>query len=250
MTGDAAGDNLTITEAGGLFRHNRFPGDPGFNSDSDFDTTVAGDQTIPSTSGIINIAAGDGNDSIVLGDGINLRGAIDGGAGIDTIDYAASTTAIARQPRARHHRVERDARRRPGESADHARRHGHRDGHQLQHRHPHVRHHRDRVRPAAGRRHRLPYSPGAGRRQRADHRRLHRRGPAASRRDRLHVHRDGPDAAERERGGLPGRRHLREHPHGGVPGRRHSRPALFSAATSTWRPARRPARPASPSSRT
>ena len=93
MIGDAAGDSLVITEMGGLFRHNR-AGDPGFNSDSDFDTAVAGDQTIPSASGTINIAAGDGNDSIVLGDGINLRGAIDGGGGVDTIDYAASTTAI------------------------------------------------------------------------------------------------------------------------------------------------------------
>ena len=81
-------------ETGGLFRHNRTAGDPGFNSDFDFDTAVAGDQTIASATGIINIAAGDGNDSIVLGDGINLRGAIDGGGGIDTIDYAASTTAI------------------------------------------------------------------------------------------------------------------------------------------------------------
>ena len=65
-----------------------------------------------------------------------------------------------REPRARHHRVERDAWRRPGESADHARRHGHRDGHQLQHHHPHVRHRRDRVGSAAGRRDRLSHSPG------------------------------------------------------------------------------------------
>ena len=93
MIGDTAGDTLTITEAGGLFRHNR-AGDPGFNSDSDFDSTVVGNQTISSSTGIINIAAGGGNDSIVLADGINLRGAIDGGDGIDTIDYAASTTAI------------------------------------------------------------------------------------------------------------------------------------------------------------
>ena len=96
MTGDATGDNLLIAEAGGLFGHNRFAaGDPGFNSAFDFDTTVAGDQTISATTGVININAGDGNDSIVLSDGIDLRGAIDGGDGIDdTIDYAAFTTAI------------------------------------------------------------------------------------------------------------------------------------------------------------
>src|SRR5687768_9924934 len=82
MIGDAAGDSLSITQSGGLFSHNR-AGDPGFNSGFDFDTTVAGDQTIASGSGIINIAAGDGNDSIVLADGINLRGAIDGGGGVD-----------------------------------------------------------------------------------------------------------------------------------------------------------------------
>jgi hypothetical protein len=95
MTGDAAGDVLTITQSGGLFSHNRFTaGDPLFNSQFDFDTAVGGDQTISSTTGIININAGDGADSIALGDGIDLRGAIDGGPGIDTIDYAASTTAI------------------------------------------------------------------------------------------------------------------------------------------------------------
>ena len=96
MVGDATGDNLEITEAGGLFSHNRFTaGDPGFDSQYDFDTTVAGDQTIASATGVINITAGDGNDSIVLANGIDLRGAIDGGDGFDdTIDYAASATAI------------------------------------------------------------------------------------------------------------------------------------------------------------
>ena len=48
-----------------------------------------------STTGVININAGDGNDTIALGDGINVRGAIDGGPGTDTIDYSASTTAVA-----------------------------------------------------------------------------------------------------------------------------------------------------------
>jgi hypothetical protein len=93
MTGDAASDTLTITQAGGLFQHNR-AGDPGFNSAFDFNTAVAGDQTVSATTGVININAGDGNDIIALGDGINIRGAIDGGPGIDTIDYSASTTAI------------------------------------------------------------------------------------------------------------------------------------------------------------
>jgi hypothetical protein len=96
MTGDAAGDTLTITQTGGLFRHNRHTaGDPGFNSDFDFDIALAGDQTVSSASGIIIVAAGDGDDSIVLGDGVNLRGAVDGGPGTDTLDYASYTTAVS-----------------------------------------------------------------------------------------------------------------------------------------------------------
>jgi hypothetical protein len=95
MTGDGAGDTLTITQQGGLFRHNRFTaGDSGFFSDFDFNTALAGDQTVSSATGIISINAGSGDDSIALGDGIDLRGAIDGGAGTDTIDYSAYTTAI------------------------------------------------------------------------------------------------------------------------------------------------------------
>jgi hypothetical protein len=95
MTGDAAGDTLAITATGGLLRHNRFTaGDPGFTSDFDFDSTVAGEQTLASTSGIVNIDAGDGNDVITLGDGINLRGTVNGGVGTDRLDYAAYTTAV------------------------------------------------------------------------------------------------------------------------------------------------------------
>ncbi len=94
MTGDSTGETLSITQSGGFFRHNR-AGDPGFNSEFDFDTALAGDQTLSSTTGIININAGDGDDTIVIGDAIDLRGAIDGGIGNDTIDYAASTAAIS-----------------------------------------------------------------------------------------------------------------------------------------------------------
>jgi hypothetical protein len=97
MTGDGASDTLSITHEGGLFRHNRFTaGDPLFSSDFDFNTAVAGDQVVVSDSGIININAGGGNDSIALGNGVDLRGAIDGGPGTaDLIDYSAYTTGIA-----------------------------------------------------------------------------------------------------------------------------------------------------------
>jgi hypothetical protein len=95
MTGDAANDAFTIFQEAGLFRHLRFSlgGDPGFNSDFDFDTTVPGDQTISAATGIVNINAGDGNDLIVIRD-VDLRGTIDGGPGNDTISYAFNTTPV------------------------------------------------------------------------------------------------------------------------------------------------------------
>src|SRR5688500_14998451 len=92
MTGDSSGDTLTITASGGLFQHNR-AADPGFNSAFDFDTTVAGDQTVADT-GTIDINAGGGNDTIAIGNGIDLKGIVDGGAGTDTLSYAAYTTPI------------------------------------------------------------------------------------------------------------------------------------------------------------
>lgn len=96
MTGDAAGDTLTITQIGGLFFHNRYSaGDPGFNSGFDFNSAVPGDQTISSSTGTLTVVAGGGNDSIVLDDGVNLRGSVDGGTGTDTLDYASYTTGLS-----------------------------------------------------------------------------------------------------------------------------------------------------------
>ena len=95
MTGDAASDALFIDQAGGMFRHNRFAaGDPGFNSAYDFDSTAPGDQTLLATIGLININAGAGADEISLGDGIAIRGAIDGGPDIDALYYSAYTTTV------------------------------------------------------------------------------------------------------------------------------------------------------------
>src|SRR5919108_2264426 len=88
MVGDTAGDTLIISQSGGVFRHNRFGlGDPGFVSDADFDSAVAGEQTVSSTIGIITITAGDGDDRIILDAGVDLRGGVDGGAGTDSIEY-------------------------------------------------------------------------------------------------------------------------------------------------------------------
>ena len=93
MVGDAAGDALVILQSGGLFSHNR-AGDPGFEGPTDFDSSSVGIQTLSSATGIININAGDGNDTIVFGDGVNLRGTVDGDIGTDTIDYSAYTTPV------------------------------------------------------------------------------------------------------------------------------------------------------------
>ncbi len=96
LLGDAAGDNLTITVNGGLLAHNR-AGDGGFNSGFDFDSAAAGDQVIPAAGTVtLDIDAGDGNDTIQLGTGVNTLGAVDGGAGTDTLDYSGvNTNAVA-----------------------------------------------------------------------------------------------------------------------------------------------------------
>jgi hypothetical protein len=64
FTGDADSDTIVITQSGGLLMHNRFSaGDPGFNSNFDFNSAVAGDQTLAASAAstvVINgIAGGD-----------------------------------------------------------------------------------------------------------------------------------------------------------------------------------------------
>src|SRR3954466_6786094 len=52
MTCDGANDSFTFAESGGLLRHNRSTaGDPGFNSDFDFDSGTGGDQTLGASNG-------------------------------------------------------------------------------------------------------------------------------------------------------------------------------------------------------
>jgi Ca2+-binding RTX toxin-like protein len=65
LTGDAAADALTIAEAGGLLTHS-ITGN-GFNSATDFDNTVAGDQTAPADGTItLAIDMGAGDDTIAI----------------------------------------------------------------------------------------------------------------------------------------------------------------------------------------
>lgn len=85
LTGDDNADNITIGEAAGLLTHNL--GAP-FNSATDFDSTLAGDQTIAAaaTSTLV-VTAGGGDDTITITAATALAAdsAFDGGAGNDLI---------------------------------------------------------------------------------------------------------------------------------------------------------------------
>ena len=127
FTGDATGDTLAFSLAGPLLQHNRFTaGDPGFNSDLDFDTAVAGDQNLTAATAVVNVNAGDGDDTIALADGVVLNGAVDGEGGTDTLDYSAYTTPVAVNLGRQRPGPDRHPGRRPGGAAD------------VQHRHRHV----------------------------------------------------------------------------------------------------------------
>ena len=105
MTGDAGSDTIAIDVAGGLYRHNRFSaGDAGFNSDFDFNSTTAGDQTIAAVflTARVNVVAGAGSDSEVVGSAAapasSVLGVIDfsGGTGSDSVDFDNSTDTTGR----------------------------------------------------------------------------------------------------------------------------------------------------------
>lgn len=69
FTGNASGDTIVISASGGLLTHNRFAaGDAGFNSQFDFNSAVAGDQTlVASAASTVSILFGAGNDTVELG---------------------------------------------------------------------------------------------------------------------------------------------------------------------------------------
>lgn len=95
--GDNASDVLALDISGGLLRHNRFSaGDGGFVSELDFDCVQAGEQTVASNAGYaIVVNAGPGDDVLRLADGMGLGGGtFEGGAGIDTLDYAQMTARV------------------------------------------------------------------------------------------------------------------------------------------------------------
>jgi Ca2+-binding RTX toxin-like protein len=98
LTGDAANDNIVVSVDGGLLRHNLGTA-TGFNSANDFDSAVAGDQTLTNAA-TLTIDGGAGDDIIVGGPGADhlignegndrLTGApgaddVDGGNGNDVM---------------------------------------------------------------------------------------------------------------------------------------------------------------------
>jgi hypothetical protein len=68
FTGNGAGGTIEFDSSGGLLRHNRFSsGDPGFNSDFDMNSGVAGDQTLAAnTATTVNVNAGNNDDTLRL----------------------------------------------------------------------------------------------------------------------------------------------------------------------------------------
>lgn len=100
LIGDGANDTIVIGVSGGLYSHNQTGG--GFNSEFDFDTALAGDQTLAANLPL-TINAGGGNDTvtgptvatgaleIIGGDGDDL---LTGGFGADTIQGGADDDRI------------------------------------------------------------------------------------------------------------------------------------------------------------
>jgi hypothetical protein len=86
MTGDATDELLVISPDGGLLAHNRFAlGDPGFASENDFDTTIAGEQTLAvGVDSTVIIDLGAGADVLAATNGIS-RLRVSGGPGNDTL---------------------------------------------------------------------------------------------------------------------------------------------------------------------
>jgi hypothetical protein len=104
LTGDTAGDALVIDVVGGLLHHNRdTAGDAGFNGDFDWNTTLAGDQTLAAASvALVNVVAAGGDDTITLGStgspvtAGQARINVNAGDGSDTLVWEDATDATGR----------------------------------------------------------------------------------------------------------------------------------------------------------
>jgi Ca2+-binding RTX toxin-like protein len=90
LTGDAANDNIIISSDGTNLRHNL----AGFNSNIDFDSATAGNQTL-TTAGTLTIDGGGGDDIIVAGPNLDT---VRGGDGNDRLTGGPGGIATAREP--------------------------------------------------------------------------------------------------------------------------------------------------------
>jgi hypothetical protein len=103
FTGDADSDIVSIRTEGGALRHDRF-GDPGFASNLDWETSVAGVQTVGAGALInVNVDAGSGSDFVVIGGNGGASAAslsqdyyVDGGAGNDALKVNSEDDTLAR----------------------------------------------------------------------------------------------------------------------------------------------------------
>ncbi len=95
FTGTSGDDLLVIARDADVLTHNRFAaGDPGFESASDFDSTVAGVQTKSVAAGVLSISAGEGDDEVeIVGVLPFPLFSPDFGPGADTLDLANFATA-------------------------------------------------------------------------------------------------------------------------------------------------------------
>ena len=102
MTSDAEGDLLIIVRDGAVLEHSR-AGDPGFDSERDFNTGVAGTQTVTSAVGpVFTINGGSGSDFIVIGNSDRSAAlfpqpfTVYGGPGLDALLLDAQVDTQAR----------------------------------------------------------------------------------------------------------------------------------------------------------
>ena len=92
MIGSATNDSITISVSGGLLAHDR-GSDPGFAGDTDWDSSVAGVQSISATAAAtLNINLGDGADSLNFSaSAVDLTVNVHGGNGNDTFTVSATS---------------------------------------------------------------------------------------------------------------------------------------------------------------
>ena len=97
ITGDDLPNAITVAEAGGLLTHNLPTGPGTFNSASDWNAAVGGDQTVAgnAASTIVAIQGAGGDDTLTVTAATLLRSEMDGGPGNDLITGTAKNDLLA-----------------------------------------------------------------------------------------------------------------------------------------------------------